>query len=98
VTDPTPPVAAPTPELTVPQTVCLLALSRGEQPPWFPVTTRRQLLRQQLIAPINRREPGSKERRRYNITDDGRKALAASPHLAAAQRALDEGKNGKPWQ
>jgi hypothetical protein len=86
-------------ELTVPQTICLLALSRGEQPPVFPVTTRRLLLREKLIAPRNARAPGSTERRLYDITDAGRKALSASPHLAEAQRALDEGKKQrKPWQ
>lgn len=85
------------PELSLPQTVCLLALSRGEQPPQFPVTTRRLLLRQQLIEPRNKREPGSTAPRRYDITDAGRHALAASPHLAAAQRALEEAKQGRPW-
>lgn len=54
--------------------------------------------RHQLIEPPKKREPGSKERRLYNITDDGLKALAASPHLAEAQRKLDERKQGRPWQ
>lgn len=91
-------MTAPAPDLTLPQTICLLALSRGEQPPLFPPTTRRLLLREKLIKPLNKREPGSKERRLYDITDAGRQALAASPHLAAAQRAIDEGKQAKPWQ
>jgi hypothetical protein len=85
-------------QLTLPQTICLLAFSRGEQPPLFPVSTRRLLLRYQLIEPLERREPGSKKRRLYKITDDGRKALATSPHLAEARRRLDEAKKGRPWE
>lgn len=89
-------MTAPVPTLA--QTICLVALSRGEQPPWLPVTTRRTLLRERWIAQQNKREPGAKERRLYNLTDAGRAVLAASPHLGAAMRKLDEGKQGRPWQ
>lgn len=89
-------MTAPVPTLA--QTICLVALSRGEQPPWLPVTTRRALLRERWIAPQNKREPGAKERRLYNLTDAGRRAMAASPHLDDALRKLDEGKQEKPWQ
>lgn len=90
--------ADPAPEPTLPQTICLLALSRGEQPPWFPVTTRRALLRERWMKPLGRRAAGSTAIRQYQITDAGRLALATSPHLAEAQRRLDEGKQGRPWQ
>jgi hypothetical protein len=90
--------AASTSTLTLPQTVCLLALSRDEKPPWFPVGTRNALLRQRWMKPGKPPTPGSKVRRRYDITDAGRQALAASPHLEAAQRVLDEGKQQRPWK
>lgn len=83
---------------TLAQTICLVALSRGEQPPWMPTTTRRALLRERWMAPQNTRAPGAKERRLYDLTDAGRKAMAASPHLGEAMRKLDEGKQGRPWQ
>lgn len=76
----------------VPQTICLLALSRGKQPPWFPIATRRLLLRERWMSP---RGGGQ---RSYDITDAGRQALAASPHLVEAQRRLDDGRQGRPWQ
>jgi hypothetical protein len=81
---------------TLAQTICLLSLSRGEQPPVFPPSTRREMLRKQWITP-GVREPGATGRR-HDITDAGRVALAGSPWLAKAQRAIDEGKQAQPWK
>lgn len=64
---------------TLPQTIILLALSRGERPPVIPPPARRRLLAHHWIAPP----------RPFAITDAGRDALARSPHLEQAQRALD---------
>jgi hypothetical protein len=81
------PRPAPTvPVATMAQTIVLLAFSRGEQPTFVPPTTRRALLRHRWLAPV--KAPNC----RYAITDTGRQALAASRHLAKAQRVLDEGK------
>lgn len=81
--------AAATPvSVTLPQTIVLLALSRGEKPPVshvgtsrneIPPITRQSLLRARYITP-----------RPHEITDAGRRALATSPHLSAAIRALDK--------
>lgn len=73
-------IAPPTPA----QTVCLLALSRGEQPPVMPPITRRELPRKRWIAPSGRAK-GERGRRRHDITDTGRRALATSQYLAEAQ-------------
>lgn len=79
--------------LTLPQTVVLLALSRGEQL-WIPPITRRALLREQFIEPAGS-TPAPTERRRvkykrrpYVITDSGRRALTASPHRESAETWL----------
>lgn len=83
--------------MTLAQTICLLALSRGEQPYMAPVT-RKVLLRSQWITPSGRAPGALRADRHHEITDAGRRALDASPHLAEAQRKLDAGKQGKPWQ
>lgn len=80
---------------TLPQVICMLALSRGVEP-FFPPITRRELLRKRWITPGARIDKGKK--RKHEITDAGRRALATSPHLAEAQRKLYAGKQGKPWQ
>lgn len=86
------------PAPTLAQTVCLLALSRGEQPRVFPPITRRELLRKRWIASSGR-TPGTTGKREHDITDAGRRALATSPHLAAAQRSLDDSTRRNPvWQ
>lgn len=83
--------------ITLPQTVVMLSLSRGEQPKVFPPITRRKLLRKRWILPLAR-DPGSKEDRRAELTDAGRRALAASPFLAAAERILVDGaRRQQPW-
>lgn len=80
--------------LTFPQTVVLLALSRGEEPPYFPPITRRALLRAQYIEPDGDPPPPTDRprvryrRRRYVITAAGLAALQASPHRADAERSL----------
>jgi len=86
---------APSPP-TLAQTICLLALSRGEQPPVIPPITRRELLRKRWITPGTR--DGNGKKRVHDITDAGRRALATSPHLAQAERRLDSGKQENPWQ
>lgn len=83
--------------ITLTQTIVLLALSRNEQPPVFPPITRRELLRKRWIAPSGR-EAGSVQKRRHDITEAGSRALATSPHLGQAQRALDEGKQDPTWK
>lgn len=75
--------AAPVP--TLPQTVCLLALSRGQQPPIMAAITRRALRRHRWI--IETSKVGA-PRRIHEITDAGRDALARSPHRDAAARTL----------
>jgi hypothetical protein len=82
---------------TIAQTVCLLALSRGEQPRAFPPITRRELLRKRWIASSGR-TPGARSKREHDITDAGRRALATSPHLAAAQKALDDKERNPVWR
>lgn len=67
------------------QTIVLLALSRRERPPVFPVMTRRYLLRRRWIVPPH-----------YDITQPGLAALATSPFLDEAQRRLDAEKDRKP--
>jgi hypothetical protein len=79
-----------TPVPTLPQTICLLAFSRGEQPPMMAAITRRTMLRYRWLAP-------AAEKRRYEITRAGSNALATSPHRAQAERALDEPRPSKPW-
>lgn len=76
---------------TLPQTLCLLALSRGEQPAYLPPITRRALLRARWMSPLS-------DASGYEITDAGRRALATSPHLAEAQRKLDAGERSRRWQ
>jgi len=71
---------------TLPQTIHLLALSRGEQHD-LPPMTRRELLRKKWIVPAT-----------HELTDAGRVALAESAHLGEAQRKLDGGRQGKRWQ
>ena len=75
-TDPGSALSTPTPSIA--QTVCLLALSRGEQPN-IPPIARRVMLQRRWIAPP----------RPFAITEAGRRALATSPHIAEAQRKLD---------
>ncbi len=76
--------------LTLPQTLVLLALSRGDRP-WIPPITRRTLLRAQYIEPAGdppapTETPRVKYKRRpYVITDAGRAALEASPHRKNAE-------------
>lgn len=79
----------PTPP-TLPQTICLLALSRNEQP-YLPPATRLALLGKRWIVKTG-------DYRSFEITEAGRRALATSPHLGEAQRKLDAGKASKPWQ
>ena len=79
----------PTPP-TLPQTICLLALSRGEQPPYMPPATRKELLRKRWIWTLN-----VDGKRIHAITDAGRSALATSKHLSEAQLKLDAGKQRK---
>lgn len=78
----------PTP-ITAPQTLILLALSRGERLAYLPPITRRALLAKQWM---------SRDGKVFTITDAGLRALAESPHLAEAQRKLDAGKQSRPWQ
>lgn len=73
--------------LTLPQAVCLLAYERGVAPKMLPALTRRALLRHRWIEPAH---PG------YRITEAGRQALAASPLLPQAQRALDQPERQPP--
>lgn len=73
---------------TLAQTIALLALSRGEQPKIMPPIARQELLRKRWITPSHR-EPGSTDKRHHDITADGSAALAVSPFLAQAQRAID---------
>jgi len=75
---------------TLPQTICLLAFSRGEQPPMMAAVTRRAMLRYRWIATMA-------EKRRHEITRAGSDALATSRHRSQAERQLDAGKQGKPW-
>lgn len=82
---------------TLAQTICLLALSRGVQP-YMAAITRQALLRQRWIMPSGRAAGALRSARTHDITDEGQRALATSPHLAEAQRKLDAGKQGKPWQ
>jgi hypothetical protein len=82
---------------TLAQAICLLALSRGEQPAIIPPVTRRELLRKHWITPSGR-IPGDVVKRTHEITDAGRVALAASQHLGEAQRKLDAGKRELPWR
>lgn len=65
---------------TFPQTLCLLAFSRGTQPKVLPPITKRELLRKRWIVPAT-----------HEVTDAGLRALVASPHLEKAQRVLDGG-------
>jgi len=74
---------------TKPQTIVLLVLSRGGQLPYLPPMTGGILLRARWIAPVAKREPGSKAKRLYVITEAGQRALATSPSIAEAQRELD---------
>lgn len=71
---------------TLPQTIHLLALSRGERYD-LPPMTRRELLRKEWIVPAT-----------HELTEAGRVALAGSAHLGEAQRKLDGGAQGKRWQ
>jgi hypothetical protein len=87
-------MTSPTP--TMAQTVVLLALSRGKQPPYLAPATRQNLVRAKWIvatgpapAPAEKRHAKA-PRRPYVITDAGRRALATSPHIEAAQRTLDQ--------
>lgn len=83
---------------TLAQTICLLALSRGERPPVMAPITRRVLLHRRWIAPSGRAAGAARAARTHEITEAGMRALATSPHLAEAQRKLDAGKQAKPWQ
>lgn len=71
---------------SLPQTIHLLALSRGERVD-LPPMTRRELLRAGWIVPAT-----------HELTEDGRAALAGSEHLGEAQRRLDAGRQGRPWK
>lgn len=64
---------------TLAQTIIMLTMSRGLQLPMSSPAARRGLLQRKWIAPP----------RPFTLTDAGRAALAASPFLAQAQRALD---------
>lgn len=65
---------------TLPQTIGLLALSRGQPATVLTPMTRRRLLGARWIAP-----------QCYDLTAAGREALAASPHLERATRAIEGG-------
>jgi hypothetical protein len=67
---------------TLPQTLALLALSRGSYQFRSP-QLRRSMLRRQWIVPDT-----------YELTAAGHEALAASPFLSQAQRGL----NGPPMR
>jgi hypothetical protein len=77
---------APSPP-TLPQTIVLLALSRGEKPRVFPPITRAKLLSKRWIS-----------LQQHEITDEGRRALATSTHLAKASRILHRKTEHPVWQ
>jgi hypothetical protein len=85
----------PTADVSLAQTICLLALSRGEQPPRLPITTRRSLLRARWIAPAA--ELAAFGRRTYAITEDGAAALASSPFAAEAARKIEMAMKRRMW-
>lgn len=68
---------------SLPQTIYMLGLSRGEAPRFFPPDTRRGLLNRKWIIQ-------GCEAVVYELTDSGRRALAMSPYLGQAQRVLDQ--------
>ena len=68
---------------TLPQTIGLLAMSRGQPSTVLSPSSRRIMLRTRWIAP----DPV----RGHVVTNKGAAALATSPHLARAGRELDRG-------
>jgi hypothetical protein len=87
----------PTP-ITLPQSLILLALSRGQQP-YMPPISRLALVKKRWIVVDGayRRRDGSAADR-YALTSAGRQALATSKYLDEATRKLDAGKESRPWQ
>jgi hypothetical protein len=83
--------------LTLPQTVVLLALSRGEQPRLFPPITRIKLLNKKWIE-SNEEDGGEIGKPQFKITPEGLLALAPSPHLAKADRILQRETKHPPRQ
>ncbi len=88
-------LSVPAPSL--PQTVVLLRLSRGETVPPMPPTTRAILRDRRWIVALAIRGPGSKDKRSYEITESGRRALATSPYITQAQREVDLGRPLASW-
>lgn len=74
-------MTAPVP--TLPQTIGLLAMSRGQPSTVLSPMSRRIMLRHRWII--------SDGLGGLRVTDAGSRALAASPHLARAQREVDRG-------
>lgn len=88
----------PTPA-TPSQTIILLYLSRGEQPPTIPPVTRRELLRKRWIAHAGTRTASNGgERPTFEITEAGKQALATSQHLTEAQKRIDSAGKSRLWQ
>lgn len=87
----------PTPA-TLPQTIVLLAISRGERH-YMPPITRNSLLAKRWIAVSGTEtRPDGSARKFYAVTEAGARALATSPRLAEATRKLDAGRKAMPWQ
>lgn len=86
----------PAPGPSLAQTVYLLSISRGEQPS----PSERQTLGPRGWIRETGREPGTTGGmvRRWGLTDAGQQALASSPHLGAAQRAVDSGRLAGAWR
>lgn len=71
------------PAPTLPQTIALLAMSRGGSSTTLAPMSRTTMRRHGWIAPDSARG--------HVVTEAGRAALGASPHLERAQRELDRG-------
>lgn len=87
----------PTPA-TIPQTIILLALSRGDQP-YMPPIARNSLLAKKWISVTGtrRRRDGS-DGPVHGCTEAGLRALATSPHRAEAERKIEAAKRSRAWQ
>lgn len=83
---------------TLPQTEVMIALALGHQPAFISPPVRSNLIKRRWIAKSGtRRGKGGREIPTWEVTADGKAAIASSPHIETATRRVELGLQRSAW-